>query len=165
MFTPSASRQSAVPHLLDAARFPCFATGIFVDDTIIDAMVEMLIVFAPSPPVPTISNTSISFKNFSQWLLMTFAADVISSIVSPFIVIAVRKDAFCASVASPVMISSITCSIISVVSFSFFISFAIASFIIALSPLLSVVACCCLLLYIFIFFYFFLFSYTLYYVS
>ena len=66
MFTPSASRQSAVPHLLDAARFPCFATGIFVDDTIIDAMVEMLIVFAPSPPVPTISNTSISFKNFSQ---------------------------------------------------------------------------------------------------
>ena len=32
MFTPSASRQSAVPHLLDAARFPCFATGIFVDD-------------------------------------------------------------------------------------------------------------------------------------
>ena len=42
MFTPSASRQSAVPHLLDAARFPCFATGIFVDDTIIDAMVCLL---------------------------------------------------------------------------------------------------------------------------
>ena len=169
MFTPSASRQSAVPHLLDAARFPCFATGIFVDDTIIDAMVEMLIVFAPSPPVPTISNTSISFKNFSQWLLMTFAADVISLIVSPFIVIAVRKDAFCASVASPVMISSITCSIISVVRFSFFISFAIASFIITLSPLLSVVVCycvCCLLLSALIYFiYILLFSYTLYYIS
>ena len=155
MFTPSASRQSAVPHLLDAARFPCFATGIPVDDTIIDAMVEMLIVFAPSPPVPTISNTSISFKNFSQWLLMTFAADVISSIVSPFIVIAVRKDAFCASVASPVMISSITCSIISVVRFSFFISFAIASFIIALSPLLLLLAavCCYIYLYSSIFLY------------
>ena len=47
MFTPSASRQSAVPHLLDAARFPCFATGIPVDDTIIDATCQLAIQSVP----------------------------------------------------------------------------------------------------------------------
>ena len=60
MFTPSASRQSAVPHLLDAARFPCFATGIPAAATTKAEVVEMLKVPTSSPPVPTISMTSRS---------------------------------------------------------------------------------------------------------
>ena len=60
IFTPKASRQSAVPHLLDAARLPCFATGYPAADVTIEASVEILNVFEPSPPVPTISNTSLS---------------------------------------------------------------------------------------------------------
>ena len=127
ILTPSASRQSAVPHLLDAARFPCFATGIPSEETTSEASVEILKVFEPSPPVPTISSTSISFKNFSLCSLITLAAAVISSIVSPFILMAVRKAAFCASVASPPIISFITPVISSLSIFSLFTALLIAS--------------------------------------
>ena len=99
IFTPRASRQSAVPHLLEAALLPCFATGIPAADVTIADNVDMLNVLEPSPPVPTISSTSISFKNLSQWARITFAAAVISPIVSPFMARAVKNDAFCASVA------------------------------------------------------------------
>ena len=43
---PAASSTSALPHALDAARLPCFATGIPVDATTSAAIVEMLSVFA-----------------------------------------------------------------------------------------------------------------------
>ena len=136
IFTPRASRQSAVPHLLEAALFPCFATGTPVDDTTMEASVEILKVFEPSPPVPTISKTSTSFKNLSQCSLITLAADVISSIVSPFMLMAVRKAAFCASVASPSIISFITAVIISSSRSLLAATFAIASLIMFFSSFL-----------------------------
>ena len=58
MFTPSASRQSAVPHLLEAARLPCFATFSPAAAHTIAEIVETFMEFEPSPPVPTISSTS-----------------------------------------------------------------------------------------------------------
>ena len=45
ILTPRASRQSAVPHLLEAARLPCFATGTPAAEVTIEAAVEMLKVF------------------------------------------------------------------------------------------------------------------------
>ena len=58
IFTPKASNTSAAPDLEETPRFPCFATGIPALATTMDAVVEILNVFAPSPPVPTISSTS-----------------------------------------------------------------------------------------------------------
>ena len=60
MFTPSASRQSAVPHWEDAARLPCLATFMPPAAATRAEVVEMLKLWALSPPVPTISNKSIS---------------------------------------------------------------------------------------------------------
>ena len=42
IFTPSASRQSAAPDLLEAARLPCFATGIPAAAITNDEVVDML---------------------------------------------------------------------------------------------------------------------------
>ena len=88
--TPSSSNTSAAPHLLDADRFPCFATGTPAAEITIEEVVDMLNVFDPSPPVPTISRTSLSFSNLTQCALMASAEAVISSIVSPFMDIAVK---------------------------------------------------------------------------
>ena len=66
MLTPKASKTSAAPHLLDADRFPCFATGTPAAEITIEDVVEILKVFDPSPPVPTISNTCSSFNNLTQ---------------------------------------------------------------------------------------------------
>ena len=57
MFAPSASWQSAVPHLLEAARLPCLATFAPPEAMTNAAVVEMLKLPARSPPVPTISST------------------------------------------------------------------------------------------------------------
>ena len=57
ILTPRASRQSAVPHLLEAALLPCFATGIPAAEATMADNGEMLNVLEPSPPVPTISRT------------------------------------------------------------------------------------------------------------
>ena len=66
ILTPSCSNTSAAPHLLDADLFPCFATGTPAADMTIDEVVDILKVFEPSPPVPTISRTSLSFSNLTQ---------------------------------------------------------------------------------------------------
>ena len=55
MATPRASRRSPDPDLLDAALFPCLTTRAPAEAAIIAAVVEILIVCAPSPPVPTVS--------------------------------------------------------------------------------------------------------------
>ena len=60
MLTPSASSTSAAPDLEEAALFPCFATGTPPAAMTSEAVVEMLKELDPSPPVPTISSTSIS---------------------------------------------------------------------------------------------------------
>ena len=82
--TPSASSTSALPHLLDAARFPCLATGTPAPAATNAAAVEMLIVCAPSPPVPTMSSTSgnpCSTRTLRSRIAR--AAPTISSGVSP----------------------------------------------------------------------------------
>ena len=54
---PKASNTSAEPTLLDAERFPCFATGTPAAAAIKATVVEILKVEAPSPPVPQVSIT------------------------------------------------------------------------------------------------------------
>ena len=58
MTTPSASSTSAAPEDDDAARPPCLATGTPAAAVTTAAIVEMLTVCAPSPPVPTMSTQS-----------------------------------------------------------------------------------------------------------
>ena len=55
---PRASRQSAAPHLEEAARLPCLATLMPALAITNEAVVEILNVLEWSPPVPTISKTS-----------------------------------------------------------------------------------------------------------
>ena len=52
---PSASKRSAEPDLEEAARFPCLSTFAPAAAAIIAEVVEIFIVCAPSPPVPTVS--------------------------------------------------------------------------------------------------------------
>ena len=54
------------------------------------AVVEILKELERSPPVPTISNTSISLRSLVQCVRIPAAEAVISSIVSPFMASAVR---------------------------------------------------------------------------
>ena len=133
MSTPSASRQSAAPLLLDAALFPCFATRTPPAAMMSAAVVDILNVFDPSPPVPTISSASSSSRSFMPCALICSADAVISSIVSPFIARAVRYELICISLAPPLMISSITASAVSYERSFPFESSMIASLIIALS--------------------------------
>ena len=113
ILTPSASRQSAAPDLLDAARFPCFATATPPAEITRDAVVEMLKELDLSPPVPTISRTSLSCSMGTPCFLMPLAHAVISSIVSPFIVMAVKNALIWIGSAFPPMISSMAPSAIS----------------------------------------------------
>ena len=55
MRTPSASNKSAEPDFDEAARLPCFTTRAPAAFVIIAAVVEIFMVLAPSPPVPTVS--------------------------------------------------------------------------------------------------------------
>jgi len=55
MFTPRASNKSAAPDLDDDALLPCFTTRAPAAAAMIAAVVEILIVCAPSPPVQTVS--------------------------------------------------------------------------------------------------------------
>ena len=132
MLIPSCSRQSAEPLLLDIERLPCFATGIPAAAIINAAVVEILNVPVPSPPVPTISSTSRLGLMWSAFSLITCALAVISSIVSPLILKAVRYAAICDCVAVPENISSITCAASSKVRSLPATNFFIASFIIKL---------------------------------
>ena len=105
---PRCSSTSAAPLLLDTLRFPCFATGIPPAATTKAAVVEILKVPASSPPVPTMSMTSLWGRIFTPFSLMTSAKAVISSILSPCIRSAAKKAPICACVALPSIISSIT---------------------------------------------------------
>ena len=90
IFTPNASSTSAAPDLLDTLLFPCFATLHPAAAATIADVVEILNVKASSPPVPTISSTSISCSSFIPLFLIPIAAPEISSIVSPLILRATR---------------------------------------------------------------------------
>ena len=111
MFTPRASRQSAVPHWEEAARLPCLATFPPPAAVTRAAVVEMLKLWALSPPVPTISMRSIPVSTRVAWARMAAAQPAISSMVSARALLvdrAARKAAFWVGVVWPPMISFIT---------------------------------------------------------
>ncbi|BBX87300.1 hypothetical protein MAUB_51730 [Mycolicibacterium aubagnense] len=104
---------SAPPDNDDAARFPCLITGTPHAATTIDAIVDRLTVLEPSPPVPTMSTTSVpiaasaSAGTFRACRNITSASSDTSAEVGRFIFIAMAKAAICAGVAVPVMTWSI----------------------------------------------------------
>ena len=112
MFTPRASRQSAVPHFEEAALLPCFDTFIPAAAATNAEVVDILKLCALSPPVPTISKVSMSpASTVSACSRIAAAHPAISSIVSDFVLLvdnAARKAAFCVGVVSPLIISFIT---------------------------------------------------------
>ena len=93
MLIPRASNTSAAPLLEEAARLPCLATGTPPAAMTKAEVVEMLKELAPSPPVPTISRASTSWSRRTQWARIPAAQAVISSMVSPLMARAVRKEA------------------------------------------------------------------------
>ena len=136
MFTPSASRQSAVPHSEDAARFPCLPTFIPPAAATSADVVEMLKLCALSPPVPTISNSSIPVSTRVACARIAAAQPAISSVVSAlalFVESAARNAAFCVALVSPLMISFMTAYASSYVRSSLFTIFTMASLIMFLS--------------------------------
>ena len=142
MLTPSASRQSAVPHNEEAALFPCFATFMPPAAATSAEVVEMLKLCALSPPVPTISNTSIPVFTCTACSLMAAAQPAISSVVSAFALFverAARKAAFWVCVVSPPMISFITAYASSYVRSSLFTIFTMASFIMIMSSCIPMI--------------------------
>ncbi len=62
-FTPSASSTSALPDLLDTERPPCFATFAPAAAATSAEAVEMLKVWAASPPVPQVSTSMIAVRH------------------------------------------------------------------------------------------------------
>ena len=111
MFTPRASRQSAVPLREEAARLPCLATFTPPAAHTRAAVVEILKLPALSPPVPTISKTSMPGSTRVAWSRMAAAQPAISSMVSARALLvdrAARKAAFWAAVVWPDMISFMT---------------------------------------------------------
>ncbi len=104
-FTPAASSTSALPQALDTDRLPCLATCPPAAATTNAAVVEMLNVCAPSPPVPQVSMTCApATSTFAAISRITSAAAATSSTVSPLALSAMRNAPICAGVAPPVMI-------------------------------------------------------------
>src|SRR5438105_11869806 len=103
MRTPSASRTSALPHALVAARLPCFATRPPAAATTIADTVEILKLLERSPPVPTISIASALTVTRTTTSRSAAAHPAISSTVSPRMCSAASSAPSCAGVASPAM--------------------------------------------------------------
>ncbi len=70
-FTPRFSRTSALPHMLDTALLPCFATLRPAPAATKAVVVETLKVRVPSPPVPTISRIVSSSILISSRSMLT----------------------------------------------------------------------------------------------
>ena len=103
--TPSASSTSAAPEDDDAARPPCLATGTPAPAVTTAAIVEMFTVWAPSPPVPTMSTHSRARSTGVAWASISAARPVTSSADSPLARSATAKAATWTGVASPVITS------------------------------------------------------------
>src|SRR5581483_3316864 len=121
--TPSASRRSALPARLLIARLWCLAMCTPAAAATMAAMVEMLMVPFPSPPVPAVSSTGPSVTTGRAASRMTRPRPVISSIVSPFMRRATAKAPIWAGVAEPptmsAMASEASCSLRSTRSTTF----------------------------------------------
>ena len=113
MLRPSASSTSALPLLLLTLRPPCLLTLAPAAAATNMEQVEMLKVCEPSPPVPTMSTKC--FLSATSTLVensrITWAAAVISPIVSFFTRKPVIKAAIMTGDISPDMIWRIKCSI------------------------------------------------------
>src|SRR5207248_4239027 len=105
--TPRASSTSALPHALDAARFPCLATRPPAAAVTIALTVEMLKLLERSPPVPTMSIASDATVTRTATSRSAEAQPAISSIVSPRMCRAASSAPSCAGVASPAMTEDI----------------------------------------------------------
>ena len=99
--TPRASSTSAEPAFEVIARLPCFATGTPAPATTSAAVVEMLSVPLPSPPVPTTSIAPAGASTRDTRSRIAAANPASSSIVSPRIRRPISSAASCAGVASP----------------------------------------------------------------
>src|SRR4051812_22457109 len=108
---PNSSSRSAAPQADDAARLPCFTTRTPAAATAMAAIVEMLTVWARSPPVPTMS-TAVSRTASGSWTRVALASiasakPAISAGDSPLARSAITNPAVCTGVALPAMISPI----------------------------------------------------------
>ena len=105
-FAPIASSTSAAPLDDDTERPPCFATFAPAAAATNMAVVEMLNVFAPSPPVPTMSTNSpaCGVATLLENSRITLAAAAISDTVSTLIRSPVKMPAICSGNTSPRMI-------------------------------------------------------------
>src|SRR5215510_11124138 len=134
-FHPQSPQNVGASRLARYRAVPCLATRTPAPATTKAQVVEILKVPFWSPPVPQVSRTVLDWTltrcAFSR---IRRAAPVISSTVSPFILSAVRKDATCKGVASPVMISFITVMVSSSDRLTRLTSFSIASRIFILAP-------------------------------
>ena len=110
MRTPSASSTSAAPVDDDAARLPCLHTRPPAPATTSADSVDTLMVWARSPPVPTMSTADMPGSSVTRSAAATMASTMpaSSSTVSPFMRRATMNPAICAGVAAPSRISAMT---------------------------------------------------------
>lgn len=81
---PSFSRTSEEPLAEDEARLPCLTTFAPVPAITMADIVEMLTVFARSPPVPTMSTAGPGMSSGCACAYIASTRPVISSTVSPW---------------------------------------------------------------------------------
>ena len=113
---PSASSTSAEPERDDCARLPCLATVTPAAATTSAAMVDILMVPRPSPPVPQVStSTPAGTLSLVARARIARAAPTTSLTVSPFMRSATSNAPICAGVEAPSMIVPITPAISSAV--------------------------------------------------
>ena len=113
--TPRYSSTSAAPQSEEADLLPCLTTRTPAAAVTMAAMVEMLTVWARSPPVPTTSTIGPGTRSGLASSSITLASPVTSSTVSPLARSATAKPAICAEVAIPDMISRIAHAVSSAV--------------------------------------------------
>ncbi len=106
--TPRAARTSAEPDLELAARLPCLTTVSPAPAATIDAIVEMLTVWWPSPPVPTMSSVRPGTSMRTACCSIADARPVTSPTDSPLVRSAMRNAAMWTSDASSLRIWSMT---------------------------------------------------------
>ena len=99
--TPKASSTSADPPESEAPRLPCLQTLAPAPATTKAAMVDTLMVWLPSPPVPHVSTRFSPACTGSAWSSMARTRPDISSIVSPLLRRPSAKPAIWAEVALP----------------------------------------------------------------
>ena len=123
---PSFSRTSAEPHFEVRPLFPCLATFTPRLAKTREAVVDILSVCFPSPPVPHISKASVFKLTFKDFSLSTLAPPVISSEASPLSANLISMEAIFSSLRSPLIIRRNTNCVSSIFKFILFDIFSIS---------------------------------------